>query len=228
MAEPLHRRSFLSLQKPAALEIICTPAQAYAIQHTSPEDELLREIAAYASKLPNAGMLSGHVQGKFLEMISFLLRPKRILEIGTFLGYSALCLAKGLQEDGILHTIESRKDTAETARNYFRRSGLQNLQMHEGAAIDILPGLMETWDLVFIDADKINYSNYYRLVLPRVRSGGFILADNVLFHGEVLEDPISGKYAAAIHHFNELVAADTSVEKVLLTIRDGLLLIRKN
>lgn len=173
-------------------------------------------------------MLSGHVQGKFLEMISFLLRPKRILEIGTFLGYSALCLAKGLAADGMLHTIENRKETAETARNYFRRSGARNIILHEGAATDILPGMKESWDLVFIDADKINYSNYYRLVLPWVRPGGFILADNVLFHGEVLEEPVSGKYAAAIHAFNELVAKDPSVEKVLLTIRDGLLLIRKS
>ncbi len=173
-------------------------------------------------------MLSGHVQGKFLEIISCLLRPKKILEIGTFMGYSALCLAKGLQPGGVLHTIELRDTDAAIAVDNFRRAGMADkIILHTGNALDIIPALNESWDLVFIDADKINYAVYYKLVLPKTRSGGLIVADNVLFHGDVLEKEIKGKNGLAIHDFNRMVKEDESVEKVLLTVRDGLLLIRK-
>ena len=173
-------------------------------------------------------MLSGPLQGKLLEMMSQLLRPRRILEVGTFVGYSALCLAAGLVEGGQLHTIELREEDADRAAGYFRRANWEDrIILHRGNALAIVPALEETWDIVFIDADKVGYSDYYRLVLPKLRSGGLIIADNVLFHGQVLEDPIEGKSAKAIQAFNDLVAADQTVEKVMLTVRDGLFLIRK-
>jgi caffeoyl-CoA O-methyltransferase len=211
------------------VEIIYPRAQEYAEKFTSGESGLLKEIAAdtYANHA-QSNMLSGHVQGKFLEMISCLLQPRRILEIGTFVGYSALCLSRGLAQDGRLHTIELRDEDADTAQKNFDRGNTGGrIILHRGNALDIIPSIPETWDLVFIDADKINYGNYYKLVLPRVRTGGLIIADNVLFHGEVLEDEIKGKNAVAIHAFNELVKNDPSVERVMLTVRDGLLFIRK-
>ena len=211
------------------MEIIYPLAQEYAEQFSSAETELLNEIAVHTNAHHrHANMLSGHVQGKFLEMISCLLQPARILEIGTFVGYSALYLAKGLQPGGRLHTIELREEDAATATENFRLANVADrIILHRGNALDIIPTLQEAWDLVFIDADKTGYSDYYKLVLPRLKSGGLIIADNVLFHGEVLEKEIKGKNAIAIHAFNEMVKNDQSVEKVMLTIRDGLLFIRK-
>jgi caffeoyl-CoA O-methyltransferase len=203
--------------------------QAYADKFTSPEDALLQQVAEETRAThSNAHMLSGHVQGKFLSFLSSVMRPSRILEIGTYTGYSALCLAKGLLKDGELHTIESRSVDADIAKANFNRSnGAGKIILHVGNALDIIPVLHETWDLVFIDADKVSYIDYYRLILPSVRQGGVILADNVFFHGEVLEQPVTGKNGKAIQAFNEYVQQDESVEKVLLTIRDGLLLIQK-
>ncbi|HEX9511978.1 MAG TPA: O-methyltransferase [Puia sp.] len=211
------------------MELINPLAQGYAERYSSGENSLLREIAEYTqSHHSQPHMLSGHLQGRFLEMISRLLRPRRILEIGTFMGYSALCLAGGLEEDGRLHTIELREEDADLAAGNFRRANWQDrIILHRGNALEIIPALDEVWDLVFIDADKVNYSEYYKLVLPGLRPGGLIIADNVLFHGQVLEKEVTGKSAKAIQAFNELVNADDSVEKVLLTVRDGLLFIRK-
>jgi predicted O-methyltransferase YrrM len=211
------------------MEIIDPAAQAYAQRYSTPTGPLLQEIAAYTeAHHPEAHMLSGPLQGKFLEIISQLLRPRRILEIGTFMGYSALCLAAGLTEDGRLHTIELREADADLAAENFRRANWQDrIILHRGNALAIIPALEETWDLVFIDADKPGYADYYKLVLPRVRAGGLIIADNVLFHGQVLRPNVEGKSAKAIQAFNELVAADESVEKVMLTVRDGLMFIRK-
>lgn len=211
------------------MEPIDPKVQAYADQFTSPDDALLGEVAAStAATHAHAHMLSGHVQGRFLEMVSCLLQPSRILEIGTFTGYSALCLAKGLLKDGKIHTIEVREQDAYVAQANFNRSiAAGKIILHVGNALSIIPQLKETWDLVFIDADKVNYTQYYQLVLPMVRPGGVILADNVLFHGQVLAEPVSGKNAKAIQAFNEYVQQDASVDKVLLTIRDGLLMIRK-
>ena len=211
------------------MELINSLAQGYAERYSSGESPLLREIAEYTrAHHSQPHMLSGALQGRFLEMISTLLRPKRILEIGTFMGYSALCLAGGMEKDGRLHTIELREEDAAVAEGYFRRANWQDrIILHRGNALEIIPALEEVWDLVFIDADKVNYSEYYKLVLPAVRPGGLIIADNVLFHGQVLEKEVTGKSAKAIQAFNDLVQADDSVEKVLLTVRDGLLLIRK-
>ncbi len=211
------------------MEIISSLAETYAKKYTSPEDELITKVAAYTNEThANAHMLSGHVQGKLLELLSCLLQPKRILEIGTFTGYSALCLAKGLQEDGQLHTIELREEDASVAKNYFERSvQKEKIFLHMGDAKQIIHTLAETWDIVFIDADKTGYIEYYDLILPKVKQNGLIIADNVLFHGEVLQEKISGKSAKAIHVFNEHVKNDNRVEKVLVTVRDGLFLIRK-
>ena len=211
------------------MEIINTNAEKYAAKFTSPTDALLQEIEQYTHlNHPHANMLSGPVQGKLLEMISRMISPKQVLEIGTFTGYSGLCLAKGLAPGGVLHTIEIRKEDAEIARNYFSKS-LQSKQiiLHEGDALTIIPELEETWDLIFIDADKVNYINYYELTLPRLKNGGFMLADNVLFHGEVLEENITGKNARAIHSFNEHISTDDRVQQVTVTVRDGLMLIQK-
>lgn len=211
------------------MDIINPQAQAYAERYSSPEPELLREIAGYTNTHhAQPHMLSGHLQGRFLEMISRMLRPRRILEIGTFMGYSAICLAAGLPEDGRLHTIELRDNDADIAEGYFRRANMTGrIILHRGNALEVIPALKEDWDLVFIDADKVNYTEYYKLVLPRLTPGGVIIADNVLFHGKVLEEPINDKNAKAIQAFNEYVEKDGSVEKILLTIRDGLLFIRK-
>jgi caffeoyl-CoA O-methyltransferase len=210
------------------MELINPIVQAYAEKFTSSEDETLRTIAQTYNEHPQSNMLSGHWQGKFLELISYMLRPSRILEIGTFLGYSALCLAKGLLNDGRLHTIELRKEEADIAlENFHSAKATDKIILHLGNALEIIPTIREDWDLVFIDADKVNYTNYYELVLPHVKKGGFILADNTLFHGEVLAEPVKGKNALAIHAFNEHIKNDGRVEQVLITIRDGLMLIRK-
>lgn len=211
------------------MELVAHTAELYAGKFTSPLDEVLQQVEQYTLQHhPHAHMLSGHTQGKLLEMFSTMLQPMRILEIGTFTGFSALCLAKGLRSNGILHTIELRPEDAATAQKYFELAGVTGkVQLHTGNAGDIIPSLQEEWDLVFIDADKTGYIDYYELTLPRVKKGGFILADNVLFHGDVLQENLKGKNAKAIHAFNEHVHADKRVEQVMLTVRDGLLLIKK-
>lgn len=203
--------------------------ESYALQFTSGEDELLREINLLTHQNhPQAHMLSGEVQGKFLSFLSTILQPKYVLEIGTFTGYSALCLAAGLQPDGELHTIELREADAHTASHHFSKSKWNNqIHLHTGNALDIIPQINREWDIVFIDADKPGYIDYYELVVPRLSNRGIIMADNVLFHGQVLEEPIMGKNAKAIHAFNEHVKKDARTEQVLLTIRDGLLLVKK-
>lgn len=211
------------------MDIVNPQAQAYAEKYSSPAGHLLEEIAANTMATSQEyRMLSGHLQGKFLEIFSTVLQPLNVLEIGTFVGYSAICLAKGLQKAGELHTIEISDDTAAIAKSNFSRTNEpEKIILHIGNALEIIPTLEKLWDLVFIDADKSNYIAYYKLVLPRLRSGGVILADNVLFHGQVLEEPVTGKNAKAIQSFNEYVQQDESVEKLMLTIRDGLLMIRK-
>jgi Predicted O-methyltransferase len=211
------------------MELINKKAEEYAINFSSKEDELLAEIAAFTNQNhPHAQMLSGHIQGKILETLSCLLKPKNILEIGTFTGYSALCLAKGLQPDGILDTIELREEDAATAQSFFSKSLQKNkIVLHAGNALEIIKTLDKKWDIVFIDADKVSYIDYYELTLPNLNQNGLIIADNVLFHGEVLEESIKGKNAKAIHAFNTHVANDKRVEQVILTVRDGLFLIRK-
>ena len=201
----------------------------YATSFSEPTDDLLKEIEDFTlNHHAHSNMLSGPLQGKLLEMLSKIIKPKYILEVGTFVGYSALCLAKGLQPGGELHTLELRDEDADIAQNYFRKS-LHNDQiiLHRGNALEIIPTLDVAWDLVFIDADKVNYTNYYELVMPHLKKGAVILADNVLFHGEVLNEKIKGKNAIAINAFNEHVAKDERVQQVIITLRDGLMMIIK-
>jgi len=212
------------------MEFILPLANAYAEQNSSVTDNLLQEI--YAFTLENHAephMISGPLQGNLLSMLSRMIKPKRILEIGSFTGYSAICLAKGLSSDGMLHTIELREEDAAIAQAYFDRSehGLQ-IKLHVGNARELLPALEEDWDLVFIDADKTGYLDYYDLLIEKVKPGTFFIIDNVLFHGEVLKEKISGKSAKAVAAFNEFIREDNRVEKVMLTVRDGLsILIKK-
>ena len=211
------------------MELINPLVQEYAENFSSPEDALLKEVADFTiSNHPESQMLSGHLQGKFLEMASMMIRPRRVLEIGTFTGYSALCLAKGLTDDGVLHTIELRQDDAATARGFFDRSLYkEKIVLHTGDAKQIVTGLDEIFDLVFIDADKPGYIEYFNLVFPKVRKNGFIFADNVFFHGQAIEAQPKGKNAKAIKDFNDYINKRTDIEKMILTLRDGLCLIRK-
>ena len=211
------------------MDIVNPIAQHYAERYTSPEDDLLSEVASFTySNHAHAHMLSGHLQGQLLQMISCMIRPKRVLEIGTFTGYSALCLAKGLTDDGILHTIELREEDAARAKGYFDRSFYkEKIILHVGDALEIIGELKETWDLVFIDADKEGYTSYFQRVFPHLKRGGFILADNVLFHGQVLENEVKGKNAKAIQAFNDEILRRNDVEKLMLPVRDGVYVIRK-
>ena len=211
------------------MDMISPLVDAYALQYTSPEEALMQEINEFTMRNhPQSNMLSGHVQGKLLSFISTILRPKYVLEVGTFVDYSGLYLAQGLPPDGELHTLELREEDAQTARGYFARSEKdKQIHLHTGNALNLIPQIDRKWDLVFIDADKTGYIDYYELVVPRLSDRGMILADNVLFHGEVLEEPIKGKNAKAIQAFNEHVKQDPRTEQILLTVRDGLLLIKK-
>jgi predicted O-methyltransferase YrrM len=211
------------------MEFLSQLAELYADQFSSAESADLAEINAQTHLLhPKAHMLSGKIQGHFLRFISTMLQPTYILEIGTFTGYSAICLAKGLVPGGALHTIELREEDANVAAANFSKF-IQNKQvtLHCGNALEIIDTLPHKWDLIFIDADKTAYIDYYEKLVPQLSEKGIILADNVLFHGQVLENPISGKNAKAIHRFNEHVKNDPRTEQVILTIRDGITLIKK-
>lgn len=204
-------------------------AEDYAEKYSTKLDGSLQKI--YDETLahhPEAHMMSSDVQGMFLEFISSLLQPKYILEIGTFTGFSAICLSKGLQENGELHTIELRKEDAATAQKNISAAGKTGkIHIHIGDARQIIKELDFQWDLVFIDADKTSYITYYEEALKRLSNRGIMMADNVLFHGEVLEVKIEGKSAKAIAEFNNHVLNDERTGQVLLTVRDGLMLIRK-
>ena len=177
---------------------------------------------------PHAHLQSNWNQGGFLSFFSKLMAPSSILEIGTFTGFSTLCLAEGLNATGTLDTIELRAEDANAARVHFNASAKgQQIISHIGDAKNILPTLHKQWDLVFIDADKTGYIEYVNLVLPMLSDKGVIIADNVLFHGQVFEEQITGKNALAIHAFNEYILAHKGIEKIMLTVRDGLTLIRK-
>ena len=211
-----------------SLELINPLVQEYAERFSSPEDALLKEINDFtATNHPEYHMLSGHLQGKFLEMASMMIRPRRVLEMGTFTGYSALCLAKGLTEDGLLYTIELRERDAITAKGFFDRSAYkEKIILHTGDAKKIVSTLEETFDLVFIDADKKNNGTYYDLVFEKVRKGGLIVVDNVLWSGKVTLGA-TDKDTENIRHFNEKVSNDQRTEKFILPVRDGLFIIRK-
>lgn len=203
--------------------------EQYAQEHSSAEMEILAELSRETqAKVLRPRMLSGHIQGTFLQIISKLAQPKRILEIGTYTGYSAICLAQGLPEGGIIHTIDVNDELEPMIRRYIEKAGLTNkITLHIGNALNIIPAMNETWDLVFIDADKENYLNYYNLVFEKVRSGGLIIADNVLWSGKVLDENENDSETAAIRAFNQHVHKDDRVEHMLLPLRDGLMMTRK-
>jgi caffeoyl-CoA O-methyltransferase len=213
------------------MEFIDEDLQRYAEGHTSPEPELLHKINRQTHlSVMRPRMLSGHLQGRLLSMFSHMIRPKQILEVGTYTGYSALCLAEGMQEDGTLHTIDINEELEDMVRGYIAEAGLsESVKYYIGNALEIIPTIDATFDLVFIDADKYNYATYYDMVIDRVRPGGYIIADNVLWSGKVLE-----KYrkkldedTAALLDFNSKVHEDPRVENILLPVRDGLMVARK-
>lgn len=201
----------------------------YALQHTDREAEYLQELQRQTHlKVLMPRMLSGHLQGRFLAMFSKLLQPRNILEIGTYTGYSALCMAEGLAPQGQLVTIDVNEELENFAKKFFEKANMQDkIKMFVGNALEIIPTLSNTWDLVFIDADKINYQKYYELVLPQVRQGGWIIADNVLWSGKVADQKAQDKDTQAIRAFNDFVQNDTKVSKLLLPLRDGLLIMQK-
>lgn len=202
----------------------------YAENLTTPETGTLAALNRETHiKVELPVMLSGHLQGAVLQMLSHMIRPEKILEIGTYTGYSAICLAQGLTNTGHLHTIDINEELQDMCFRYFCSAGLEKkITQHIGNAADIIPALNETFDLVFIDADKQNYHLYYDLVFDKVPVGGFILADNVLYGGEVvLQVEEQSRNGQAIHEFNKKVQSDTRVEKVLLPVRDGIMIMRK-
>lgn len=204
--------------------------EKYILEHIDPEDEVLKELDRETNlKVLGARMLSGHLQGQVLSMLSKMIQPKTILEIGTFTGYSAICLAKGLPENGKLITIEMDDELEEFASKYFTKAGIQHkIEQLIGAALDIIPTLNEKFDLVFMDADKREYVSYYNQVFDKLQSGGYIIADNTLWSGKVLEEPAEDDFQTqGIINFNELVKNDNRIEKVILPLRDGITIMRK-
>ena len=203
--------------------------EQFLLEHTTPEDPVLEDLYRQTHiRFVNPNMATGHLQGKFLEFISMMIRPENILEVGTFTGYSAICLAKGLKPGGKLITIESNDELTAFSHSYFCRAGADSkIKQLTGNALDIIPGLDIIFDLVFIDGDKREYVEYYRLIIDKVKPGGFILADNVLWGGKVLEKETTDPQALGIIDFNEMIRNETIIEDVIIPIRDGLMLIRK-
>jgi predicted O-methyltransferase YrrM len=204
--------------------------EQYILEITGPEDEVLEKLNRYTHlKIMHPRMLSGHLQGQILRMLCMMIRPDKILEIGTYTGYSAICLAKGLNEGGILHTIEINDELSDISTRYIKSSGLENnIRLHTGDAKLIIPTIDETFDLVFLDGEKSEYLSYYQLFFDKVRTGGFIFADNVLWSGKVLKEEKNNDYfTKGIKEFNEFIKNDRRVEKVILPVRDGLMILRK-
>lgn len=197
----------------------------YVDNHSQPEPELLQKLNRETwQKVIAPRMLSGHLQGRILSMISKLIHPKNILEIGTYTGYSALSLAEGMQKDGEIHTIDINEELFDLQRKYFDASGFGNqIFQHLGNALDIIPNLEKSFDLVFIDADKSNYPNYLEIILPKLHAGSVILSDNVLWSGKVVEKlKDDDEDTKALLHYNKLLNEHPNLETVLLPIRDGL------
>jgi len=211
------------------MDFLPKPIEAYALEHSQAEPKILQDLSKETwQKVLAPRMLSGHLQGRLLSMISKLIQPKAILEIGTYTGYSALCLAEGLQPDGILHTIDINEELKALQRKYFDRSGKGNqIIQHTGNALDIIPGLSENFDLVFIDADKSNYPSYLKLLLDKLKPGAVIISDNVLWSGKVIAPLKEGdKDTQALLAYNKMLNENPKLETVLLPIRDGITLSR--
>ena len=212
------------------MEFIPTAIAKYSEEHSADEPQLLRELNRETHlKVMQPRMLSGHLQGRILSMLSKMINPQSILEIGTYTGYSALCLAEGLAKDGHLHTIDNNPERAELVNRYIAKAGLEKqITHHVGTASELIPQIEGIFDLVFIDADKSNYSLYFDLIIDRVRSGGIILSDNVLWSGKVTESVNPNDVdTIALLEFNRKLHRDSRIEVVLLPVRDGLSLARK-
>ena len=205
--------------------------QKYSESHTTPESTILKRLDRDTHlKALYPRMISGHFHGRVLSMLTHMIKPKRVLEIGTFTGYSAICLAEGLPPDGEIITIDKNRELEDMVREYLENAGMaKQVKYLLGDAMEVIPTLQETFDLVFLDADKENYSNYFNLIIDKVPSGGYILADNVLWYGKVLENKSqkNDRETQAIIDFNRLVHNDPRVENVLMPIRDGLMILRK-
>ncbi len=213
------------------MEFLDKNLEQYVEDHTRDENPLLKKLNrdTWANVLMPR-MLSGHLQGRVLSMLTHMINPSRVLEIGTYTGYSAICMAEGLQKGGKLVTLDIKEEYEDMVRGYFEEAGLtETIDFKIGNAIEVIPTLDEVWDLVFIDADKDNYSNYFDLVIDRVRTGGYIIADNVLWSGKVLPENRAkmDPDTKAIVEFNQKVHQDDRVENVLFPIRDGLMVLRK-
>ncbi|MCX6328942.1 MAG: O-methyltransferase [Bacteroidia bacterium] len=204
--------------------------EKYILDYSTPEDSVLEDLYRQTHlKFVNPNMSTGHLQGKFLEFISGMTKPSSVLEIGTFTGYSAICLAKGLKSGGKLFTIEINDELREFSRSYFIKAGLESsIVQLTGRAQDIIPGLDQMFDLVYIDGDKREYSEYYNIVFGKVNPGGFIVADNILWGDKVLEKSTKDPQTRGIIEFNDMIRKQTNIEKVILPVRDGLMLIRKH
>ena len=202
----------------------------YVCNHTQEENLVLAELNRETwAKILIPRMLSGHLQGRALSMFSKMIKPKYILEIGTYTGYSAICLCEGLQEGGKLHTIDINEELKLISSKYFKKAGIsKNIIQHVGDALKIIPNITDNFNLVFIDADKENYSKYFEIVIDKIQIGGFIIADNVLWSGKVIED-VNDKdqETKAIKEFNKLIQSSERVENILLPIRDGLMICQK-
>ena len=211
------------------MDFLPADIQRYSSLHTSPTSLLLAKIERETQlEVLKPRMLSGHLQGRLLSMLSCMMRPTRILEIGTFTGYSALCLAEGLAPNGLLCTIEYNEELIPRIQGYFDESTYKSqLRVIHGKAAEVIPTLDETWDLVFIDADKENYPTYYELILPRLRAGGVLLIDNVLWSGKVVDPSETDRKTESIRSFNEMIHQDSRVENLLLPFRDGLTIVKK-
>ncbi len=204
--------------------------EEYITNNSEPEDTLLTELSRETHlKVLMPRMLSGHIQGKLLEHFSKMIKPVNILELGTYTGYSAICLSKGLQKNGKLHTIELNEELEEIASKYFQKSNLTNkIKQYFGNALKIIPKLDIKFDLVFIDADKREYPQYYKAIIDKVNPGGYIIADNVLWNNKVIEDKkLNDLYTKGVKYFNKFVNNDPKVENFILPLRDGLMILRK-
>jgi predicted O-methyltransferase YrrM len=212
------------------MEFIDARIEAYALAHTSEENNLLKKINREThAKIMMPRMLSGHLQGRILSMFSHMIKPECILEIGTYTGYSALCLAEGLRENGQLITIDINEELEKLVRNFFEQSSYSTkIDYRIGNALAIIPTIQKEIDIVFIDADKENYSTYYDMVFDKIKQGGYIIADNVLWSGKVLtDDEKLDKDTKAIKAFNDKIQHDSRIENLLLPVRDGLMICRK-
>lgn len=212
------------------MNIVSTEIQDYAESFTSAESEVLERLRAKTfAERDDKAMLSGFYQGRFLAMFSRIIAPRRILEIGTYMGYSTLCLAEGVSEDGKIITLDINEQTNQIAKSFWAQSEFENkIEAHLGDALEIIPTLDEVFDLVFIDADKPNYSNYFDAVFPKLKIGGVIIADNVLIGGKILDlDANTDENTAALHEFNRKIQADERVKNILFAVRDGLMIARK-